>query len=424
MIDIKLFRENPDIIRASQKKRGLETKQIDEVIKLDASWRKKLQEADKLKHKRNIVTEKIAELKKKGKDAKKEIKEMKKVADEISELDSELKELENKRDSLRMNIPNMLHETVPVGKDDSANVPINFWGAKPRFNFTLKGHEEIAEKLGLLDIERAGKISGARFAYLLGDLVILDMALQRFAMDHMTKKGFTPVEPPFVMRKKPYEGVTSLGDFIDVMYKIENEDLYLIATSEHPLVARFMNETLNEKDLPMKFVGISSCFRKEAGAHGKDTKGIFRTHQFNKVEQIVFSKPEESWDWFEKLQRNTEEIFEQLGLHFRVVNICTGDMGSIAAKRYDIEVWMPVQGKYREVTSCSNTLDYQANRLNVRFVDKDNEKKSVHILNNTVIATGRAMVAILENFQKEDGTVAIPKALWPYTGFKEMVPKK
>jgi len=424
MIDIKLFRENPDVIRASQKKRGLETKQIDEVIKLDASWRKKLQEADKLKHKRNVVTEKIAESKKKGKDVKKDIKEMKKVANEISELDSELKELENKRDKLRMNIPNMLHETVPVGKDDSANVPINFWGEKPRFNFTLKGHEEIAEKLGLLDMERAAKISGARFYYLLGDLVILDMALQRFAIDHMVKKGFIPVEPPSMMRRKPYEGVIALGDFQDVMYKIENEDLYMIATSEHPLVARFMDETLNEHELPTKFVGISSCFRKEAGAHGKDTKGIFRTHQFNKVEQIIFCKPEESWAWHDKLQRNSEEIYEQLGLHYRVVNICTGDLGSIAAKKYDIELWMPTQGKYREVGSCSNTLDYQANRLNIKFVDKDNVKKAVHILNNTVIATGRVMVAILENFQREDGTVAIPKVLWPYTGFKELMSKK
>jgi len=424
MIDIKLFRENPDLIKASQKKRGLETKQIDEVIKFDSSWRKKLQEADKLKHKRNVVTEKIADLKKNGKDIKKEIKEMKKVADEISELDSELKELENKRDRLRMNIPNILHETVPVGKDDSQNVSINFWGEKPRFNFKLRGHEEIAEKLGLLDMEHAAKISGARFYYLLGDLVILDMALQRFAIDHMIKKGFIPVGPPSMMRRKPYEGVVALGDFQDVMYKIENEDLYMIATSEHPLVARFMDETLNENELPMKFVGISSCFRKEAGAHGKDTKGIFRTHQFNKVEQIIFCKPEDSWAWHDKLQRNSEEIYEQLGMHYRIVNICTGDLGSIAAKKYDIEVWMPTQGKYREVGSCSNTTDYQANRLNIRFVDKDNVKKAVHILNNTVIATGRVMVAILENFQREDGTVAIPKVLWPYTGFKELMSKK
>lgn len=423
MIDIKLFRETPEIIKESQKKRGMDTKIVDDIIKLDSNWRKTLQEADKLKHERNVVTAKIAELKKKGKTSEREIKAMKKVADQITSCDAEIKELETKRDNLRMNLPNILHKSVPVGKDESENIPIKFWGEKPRFDFKLSGHEEIAENLGMLDVESAAKVTGARFNYLLGDLVILDMALQRFGIDHMTKKGFTAVEPPFMLRKKPYEGAAPMGDFEEVMYKIENEDLYLIATSEHPMIARFMDETINEKDLPIKCVGVSPCFRKEAGAHGKDTKGIFRVHQFNKVEQIILCKPEDSWEWHERLQRNTEELFEELGLHYRVVNICTGDIGTFASKKYDIEVWMPVQQKYREVGSCSNILDYQANRLNIKYADREGNKQAVHTLNNTVIATGRAIVAILENFQQKDGSVKIPKVLWPYTGFKELVKK-
>jgi seryl-tRNA synthetase len=414
MIDIQVFRENPDLIKKSHKKRGIPTKEIDEVIRLDKEWREQQYEVQKLQSKRNKISSEIAELKKSGKDVKSKIKEMQKISDDIKSQEENVKSLLDERDKIRMIVPNILDDSVPAGKDDSENVEISTWGKKPTYNFELKGHEEIAINLGMLDMENAAKISGARFFYLKGDLVLLDMAIQRFAIDHMISRGFTPILPPFMMRKEPYEGATPMADFGEVLYKIEGEDLYLIATSEHPMIARLMNETVNEKDLPICCAGVSPCFRKEAGSHGKDTKGIFRTHQFNKVEQIVFCKPEDSEDWFNKIHENTELIVQKLGLHYRIVKICTGDIGTFASKKHDLEVWMPVQDRYRELGSCSNIKDYQANRLNIKFADKDGKKKAVHTLNNTVLPTGRTIVAILENFQQKDGSVKIPEALWPY----------
>lgn len=416
MIDIKVFRENPDLIRASHKKRGIATKDIDEVIKLDEKWRKSQYKIQDLQHKRNTLNSEIAELKKDGKDAKKKISEMKKLVEKLKTQEADVRALLEKRDRVRMGVPNILDESVPVGKDDSENVELRTEGKKPKFNFKLKGHEELAVNLGMLDMENAAKISGARFFYLMGDLVRLDMAIQRFAIEHMIAKGFTPIQPPFMMRKRPYEGATPMGDFEEVLYKVDGEDLYLIATSEHPMIARLMDVTVKEGELPICCAGISPCFRVEAGSHGKDTKGIFRTHQFNKVEQIVFCKPEDSEEWFGKLLQNTEEIVKKLGLPYRVVNICTGDIGTFATKKYDIEVWMPVQEKYRELGSCSNIKDYQANRLNIRLENKKGERMAVHTLNNTVLPTGRTIVAILENFQQKNGTVKVPDVLWPYMG--------
>jgi seryl-tRNA synthetase len=277
-----------------------------------------------------------------------------------------------------------------------------------------------------MDIERAGKIAGARFFYLKNEGVLLDMALMSFALEEMVKKGYKPVEPPFLMRRKPYEGVVALSDFEDVLYKVEDEDLYLIATSEHPVAAMFMDEVLKAEDLPLKFVGISTNFRKEAGAHGKDTRGIFRTHQFNKIEQFIFCKPEDSWKIHEELIGNTEEIVRKLGLAYRVMNVCTGDIGTVAAKKYDVEAWMPAQNAYREIISCSNCTDYQARRLNIRYREKEGEapKGFVHTLNSTAIATGRTIVAILENYQQEDGSVAIPEVLRRYMGDIEKIEPK
>jgi seryl-tRNA synthetase len=277
-----------------------------------------------------------------------------------------------------------------------------------------------------MDIERAGKIAGARFFYLKTEGVLLDMALMSFAIEEMVKKGHKPVEPPFMMRREAYEGVVALSDFEDVLYKIEGEDLYLIATSEHPMAAMFMNEVLRAEDLPLKFVGISPNFRKEAGAHGKDTRGIFRTHQFNKIEQFIFCKPEDSWRIHEELIRNAEELIQKLGLSYRVVNVCTGDMGTVAAKRYDIEAWMPAQGAYREMISCSNDTDYQARRLNIKYREKEGEAPAglVHTLNSTALATGRTIVAILENYQQEDGSIIVPKALRKYMGGIEKIEHK
>ena len=275
-------------------------------------------------------------------------------------------------------------------------------------------------------MERAGKISGARFFYLKNQVAQLDMALMSFAMEELTKKGYTPIIPPLLMNREAYEGVTSLGDFADVLYKVENEDLYLIATSEHPMAAMYMNEVLKEQEMPLKLAGISTCFRKEAGAHGKDTRGIFRTHQFNKIEQFIFCKPEDSSKLHEELLQNAEELLQKLELPYRVVNVCTGDIGTVAAKKYDIEAWMPAQNGYREVVSCSNCTDYQGRRLGIRYREKEGAptKGFVHTLNSTAIATGRTMVAIIENNQQEDGTINIPQALRKYMSNKEKIDRK
>jgi seryl-tRNA synthetase len=317
-----------------------------------------------------------------------------------------------------MRLPNLLHETVPQGKDENDNVQIRAWGNIPKFTFTPKGHIDLGLALDIVDIERAGKISGARFFYLKREAVLLDNALINFAIDEMVKKGYIPIEPPYLMRRKPYEGVIALSDFEDVQYKIENEDLYLIATAEHPVAAMYMDEVLKTEDLPLRFVGLSTNFRKEAGAHGKDTRGIFRTHQFNKVEQFVFSKPKDSWKIHEELIHNAEELTQKLGLPYRVVNVCTGDIGTVAAKKYDIEIWMPAQDAYRETISCSNCTDFQARRLNIRYREKEGEgpKGFVHTLNSSALATGRTIVAILENCQQEDGSIIIPEVLRKYMG--------
>jgi seryl-tRNA synthetase len=320
-----------------------------------------------------------------------------------------------------MNLPNILHESVPFGASEKDNVEIRVAGKKPHFSFKPKDHLEILERLGLIDAERAAKVAGRGFFYLKDELVILDYAILRFAMDFLKKKGFTVVEPPFMLRRKPYEGVTSLEDFGNVMYKIEGDDLYMIATSEHALASMFMDEAFEKKDLPLKLCGISPCFRKEIGAHGKYTRGLFRMHQFNKIEQFVFCMPEDSWKMHEELQKNSDELYKELGLHYRVVNVCTGDIGSIASKKYDTEVWMS-DNTFREAGSNSNCTDYQARRLNIRYREAENSPVAgfVHTLNNTALATSRTIIAIIEQNQQEDGSVRIPEVLHKYTGFKSL----
>jgi seryl-tRNA synthetase len=341
-------------------------------------------------------------------------------------LEKKVNEWEENVHNYLMRLPNLLHESVPTGKDENDNVQVRTWGKIPKFGFPVKGHMDLGLTLDIIDIERAGKIAGARFFYLKREAVLLDMALMSFALEEMRRKGYTLIEPPCLMRRKPYEGVVSLSDFEDVLYKVENEDLYLIATSEHPMAAMFMDEVLKSEELPLKLAGMSTVFRKEAGAHGKDTRGIFRTHQFNKIEQFIFCKPEDSWRIHEELIQNAEEIAKKLGLPYRVVNSCTGDIGTVAAKKYDIEAWMPAQNAYREIVSCSNCTDYQARRLNIKYREKEGEapKGFVHTLNSTAIATGRTIVAILENYQQEDGSVVVPKALGKYMGGIEKIEPK
>jgi len=429
MLDIKVFRENPGIIKESEKKRGRDPKRVDKIVELDTAWRKANQEADKLKNKRNTVSEEINKLKKAGKPAAAKIKEMKSVAENIRKQDEKIKKLLEQRDNLILGIGNILEPSVPIGKDESDNVPIKHVGKKPKFNFKFKDHIELGESLDLFEFETAARAAGARFAYFKNEAAILDLALQHFAVDYLTKQGFAMVWPPMMLNRATLAGGVNLSEFEDTIYKIEGEDLYLIGTSEHPLIALRKDQVLKEKDLPIKVGGISACFRKEAGSHGRDTKGIFRMHQFNKIEQVVYCKPEDSPKYFKELQRNAEKLFEALEIPFRVVNTCTGDLGNKQAIMYDIEAWMPGQnnkkGAYREVTSCSNCKDYQAVTLNTKFIrEKTGKKEYVHMLNNTAIATPRAIVAILENFQQKDGSVKIPKVLWKYTGFKVIKPKK
>ncbi|MBI5226766.1 serine--tRNA ligase [Candidatus Micrarchaeota archaeon] len=426
MLELRFIRENTDALRQNLKKRGNPAllERLDELLVADKDYRTALSQVEAVRQRRNTISKEINDAKKAGKDAAALFKEAKELPDQVAKADTLSQEKLLQTNRLLSGIPNVLHESVPYGKDDTQNETVRDWGGQTVPDFGIQSHVDLIERLGIADIERAAKTSGARFYFLKNELVLLDLALQRFALDNLYKKGFQTVYPPFMMRRGPYEGVTDLKDFEDVMYKIEGEDLYLIATSEHPMAAMHMDEVFAEEDLPLKYAGLSACFRKEAGAHGKDTKGIFRVHQFSKVEQFVFCKPEDSWRIHEELLANAEEIYQKLEIHFRVVNICTGDIGTVAAKKYDIEAWMPAQKTYREVVSCSNCTSYQAVGLNVKYGKYGGAKEYVHTLNSTAIANPRALVAILENFQQPDGTVKIPKALHSYLPFKEIVAKK
>ena len=419
MLDIKLIREHPEIVRNDLKKRGdLEKlKMLDDLIEYDKHWRRLLTEVNELRHRRKVVTAEIASLKKRSEDVSRQMEEAKRIPQNIKKLENQVEEYKEKVDRILLRLPNILHESVPFGKDESENVVVKIVGKPPKFDFEPKSHVEIALNLGLIDFDRAAKVAGHGFYYLKGDLARLDYAIMNYTIDFLGKRGYTLIEPPFMMRKKPYLGVTDLEFFGDQLYKLKNEDLYLIATSEHPMAATFMDEVIGKKDLPIKFVGVSPCFRKEVGAHGKYTKGLFRVHQFNKIEQFIFCLPEDSWKFHEELQRNSEDLYQGLGLHFRVVNVCTGDIGIIAAKKYDIEVWM-ADGTYREAGSNSNCTGYQARRLNIRFREKEGQAPAgfVHTLNNTALATSRTIIAILEQYQQEDGSVIIPEVLRPLMG--------
>jgi seryl-tRNA synthetase len=424
MLDIKLIREDASLVEENLKKRNdpEKVKLLKELMVNDREYRDDLQEMETLKHKRNLVSEEIAKLKKEGKDASEKMKEASELPKKIKELEDHTSGLKEKIDDALMRIPNLLHESVPVGESEDDNVVIKTWGKAPKFDFKPKSHAEIATSLGLLDEERAAKIAGTGFYYLKGSLALLDQAIIRYAIDSLVKKGYVFVFPPHMMRRDAYQGMVDLADFETVMYKIEGEDLYMIATAEHPVGSMFKDETLNKKDLPIKFVGLSTNFRKEIGAHGKYTKGLFRVHQFNKVEQFIFCMPKDSWKLHEELQKNSEELYQGLGLHYQVVNVCTGDIGSIAAKKYDILTWM-ADNVFRETGSNSNCTDYQARRLNIKYREKEGQAPAgyVHTLNNTALATSRIMVSIIEQYQQKDGTVKIPKVLQPYmNGIKKL----
>ena len=438
MLSLKFVRENPDIVKADLKKRqdSEKLKWVDEVLNLDKKWRKLTQESEKLRHKRNELTNEVRKLKEQGKSAAAVLKEVRKIPDRIAKIEAEQNKARNDIGFRLMRIPNILHKSVTTGKSEQNNVKIREWGKPKKPAFQIKSHVDIMEQLDLCDTERAGKTSGSRFYFLKNDLVLLDTALQMFALEYLRKKGYTIIMPPLMLRKKYYEGVTDLKDFETMMYAVENRDeskkeedkLYLIATSEHSIAAMHAGEIFEEKQLPIKYAGISPCFRREAGSHGKDTKGIFRVHNFNKVEQFVFCREEESWNYFDELIQNAEEIYKKLELPYRVMSMCTAEVGSIAAKKIDLETWMPAQKSYREVVSCSNCTSYQSTRLGIRYRTSEDGKpvnKPVHTINSTAIATTRTIVAILENFQQKDGSVIIPKVLRPYmSGQKKIEARK
>jgi seryl-tRNA synthetase len=422
MLDPRILKENPDAVREMLKKRNMTDFPLDELIMLHKLRGDLIIKTQQLRRQKNLISETIASKKKSKQDASFELGEMKQVSGLLDQTESEAIQIEGKFNQLMMTLPNLLNEMVPVGKDEHDNMIVSQNGSITRPNFGPKDHIDIATTLDLVDLDRAAKVSGARFYFLKNELVKLNQALVNFALDFLSEHNYTLVQPPYMIRKEPMVGSIILNDFEDVIYKIEEEDLYMIGTSEHAIASMHMDEILEGMKLPIKYAGFSSCFRKEAGAHGRDMKGIFRVHQFEKVEQFIYCRPDESWREHERMLALSEEFFKQLGIPYRVMLLCSGDTGKISAKTYDIEGWMAGQNAYREIVSCSNCLDYQARRLGIRFRDKTNEEtRLVHTLNSTLVATERTMVAILETFQTSKGTVEIPKVLQKYMGGLEEI---
>ena len=422
MLDPRLLKENPQAVREMLEKRNMADFPLDSLVRLDRRRRELIVETQELRQKKNVLSEAIAAKKKAKQDTSSELNQMKEISSRLGKVEERMTNVEEQFRHQIMLLPNMLHESVPVGKDEKSNVIVRLSGTPYRFDFKPKDHVDIATALDLIDIERAVKISGARFYFLKNELVKMNQALVQFALDFLSERGYSLVQPPYLIRKEPMSGAVILGDFQDVIYKIEGEDLYMIGTSEHAIASMHMNEILEGKKLPIKYAGFSSCFRKEAGAHGKDMKGIFRVHQFEKVEQFVYCRPEDSWKEHERMLVLAEEFFAKLGIPYRVMLLSSGDTGKISAKTYDIEAWMAGQNAYREIVSCSNCLDYQARRLGVRFRDRTNEEtRLAHTLNSTLVATERTLVAILENYQTANGTVQVPEVLQKYmSGIKEL----
>jgi len=416
MLDPKLIKEKPQIILDMLKARSVDF-DLDALIEFDQKRREFIIKTDELRKKKNEVGIQISQKKKAGENTTQILNEMIQVSDKLAKLESEQETIENKYSKLALTVPNLVHESVPIGVDENANKEIRRWGNIPNFDFKISDHIDISENLDLVDLERAAKVAGARFYYLKNDLVRLNQSLIHYALDFLAKKEYSLVQPPYMINRKSMEGAVIADDFEEVIYKVEKEDLYMIGTSEHAIAAMHSKEIIEGKDLPIRYAGISPCFRKEAGAHGRDQKGIFRVHQFDKIEQFVFSRPEDSWNEHEKMLLVAEEFYQKLEIPHKVMLLSTGDMGKVSAKTYDIEAWMAGQNAYREIVSCSNCLDYQARRLKIRFRDKTNEDTQyVHTLNSTLIATTRILVSIMENFQTKDGHIRIPQILQSYMG--------
>ncbi len=426
MLDLRLVRENSEAVKAGLARRGV-TFDLTEFLALDARRRAAQQEIEILRRKRNEVSEEIGRLKKGGQRAEDKVAEMRAVGDQIASLENSAREVEESQRNILLTIPNLPHASVPDGKDENDNREIRRWspegGEPPKFSFEPKPHWDIAEFLDIIDFDRAAKITGARFALYKGQGARLERALINFMLDlHTTEHCYLEVLPPFMVNKTSMTATGQLPKFEEELFKVENGTYYLIPTAEVPVTNIHQNEILPEEKLPVLYTAYTPCFRREAGSYGKDTRGLIRQHQFNKVELVKFAKPDTSYDELEKLTGNAEEVLKRLGLSYRVIVLCTGDMGFSAAKTYDIEVWLPAQNKYREISSCSNFEDFQARRGNIRYRPTGSRKTElVHTLNGSGLAVGRTVVAILENFQQPDGSVVIPEVLRPYMGGAEKI---
>lgn len=421
MLDINLIRKNPEIVKKNLKTRYQENKIkiLNDLLKEDEEFLKLKKQIEELRHKRNTISKKINKLVKQKKRPTKEIKQAKALPKRIEMLEKKQSKAKEKIDGYLYQLPNLLHEKVPRGRYEKNNKQIKKHGKIPKISFKLKNHEELIEFLGYADFEVARKTSGRGFNYLLDKVAILDDALQRYGVDFMIKHGFKLVIPPIMINQKSMGSTLNLEDFKETIYKIENEDLYLIGSAENSLVAFFKDKIFNKKNLPIKLCAVTPCFRKELGGQGVDNKGLFRMHQFNKVEQFCVSTVEDSYKILNEMQKITEKFFESLEIPYRVIEICSGDLGNKMAKQYDIEAWFPRQKAYREITSAGNATDYQARRINVKYYE-GKERKVPHMINNTMVATSRTMVAILENYQQKDGSIKVPKVLRKYTGFKKI----
>jgi len=421
MIDIKLVRETPEVLRQALENRR-NPLDLEAILATDAARRKALYDMEQLKAEQNRASEEIARLKKAKQDAAESIAAMRGVSDRVKQLEEQVRDLDDQLQNQLLLVPNVPDESVPVGPDDSANRVERVWGNVPQLDFEPKDHIELGERLGILDFNRAAKLSGARFCLSMGAGARLERALINFMLNcHTQEHGYTEVLPPFMVNSDSMRGTGQLPKFADDLFRIENADLWLIPTAEVPVTNIHRDEILEEQQLPVKYVAYTPCFRSEAGSYGKDTRGMIRQHQFNKVELVKFTTPEQSWDELEKLTNDAESILQQLGLPYRVVTLSTGDMGFSSAKTYDIEVWLPGQNTYREISSCSCFTDFQARRANIRFRRDRGKPQWVHTLNGSGLAVGRTLVAVLENYQQADGTVVVPSVLRPYMNGLERI---
>jgi len=428
LLDIELFRKNLEKIIESEKKRFKDPSMVERVLEYDKKWRKTLQELEELRKQRNEISIKIGEFKKlsNNKKAEEAIKNSKEIKEKIDNLEKLQLEYLEQRDKYRYMVGNILHESVPIGETEEENEIVRIVGNLPKFNFQPLSHVDLIFKIDGVDTKKASEIAGSRFYYLKGDLVLLNLALIKFALDKLISKNYIPMWTPFFTKHEVMKAAAELTDFEEQLYKIQDEDLYMIATSEQTLAAFHYNEIIEPEKLPLKYVGFSSCFRREAGSHGKDTLGIFRVHRFEKVEQFIFCKPTDSWKYYEELIKNTEELYKELKIPYRIGNVASGELNDNAAKKYDLEAWFPASETYRELVSCSNCLDYQARKLKIRMgkVGTQQAKETLHTLNSTAIATERTICCILENYQNKDHSISIPEVLQKYMNGRKVIKAK